>query len=164
MVLGAHSLSEPEDTKQTFDILELHNHPDYNSINYDNDIALIKVLNKLSDRFFKSTFIVFVCLQLDRPFNATDAVAAVSFLRGGGTNPGVGAEVETTGWGSLDNLSSRPDKLQEVVIEVLSPVKCKRSDYFGRKFTANMICAHKVCDDSCGSGVQDSCDVSPDSD
>lgn len=43
MVLGVHSLSQPEDTKQVFDILELHNHPDYNPLNYDNDIALIKV-------------------------------------------------------------------------------------------------------------------------
>lgn len=43
VVLGVHSLSQAEDTKQTFDILELHNHPDYNALNYDNDIALIKV-------------------------------------------------------------------------------------------------------------------------
>lgn len=42
-MLGAHSLSEPEETKQIFDILELHNHPDFNTNNYDNDIALIKV-------------------------------------------------------------------------------------------------------------------------
>ncbi len=43
VVLGVHSLSEPEETKQTFDILELYNHPDYSARNYDNDIALIKV-------------------------------------------------------------------------------------------------------------------------
>lgn len=47
VVLGVHSLSEPEETKETFDILELHNHPDYNALNYDNDIALIKVKNVL---------------------------------------------------------------------------------------------------------------------
>lgn len=43
VVLGVHSLSEPEETKQTFDILELHNHPNFRVSNYDNDIALIKV-------------------------------------------------------------------------------------------------------------------------
>lgn len=43
VVLGVHSLSEPEETQQTFDILELHNHPDFSLFNYDNDIALIKV-------------------------------------------------------------------------------------------------------------------------
>lgn len=42
-MLGVHSLSEAEDTKQTFDILELHNNPNFNPVNYDNDIALIKV-------------------------------------------------------------------------------------------------------------------------
>lgn len=43
MVLGVHSLRQAEDTKQVFDIQELHNHPEYNSRNYNNDIALIKV-------------------------------------------------------------------------------------------------------------------------
>lgn len=43
VVLGVHSLSQPEETKQTFDILELHNHPEFSHVNYDNDIALIKV-------------------------------------------------------------------------------------------------------------------------
>ncbi|XP_008281413.1 complement factor D, partial [Stegastes partitus] len=130
---------EPEDTKQTFDILELHNHPDFNALNYDNDIALIK---------------------LDRPFNASDAVKAVEFLRAGGSNPGTDAEVETAGWGSLDNLGSRPDKLKEVTIDVVSSSRCKRSDYFGRKFTDNMICAHRVCSDPCElqHKKEDSCD------
>lgn len=101
-------------------------------------------------------------LQLDRPFNASEAVRAVEFLRTGGTNPDTGAEVETAGWGSTDNLGSRPDKLKEVVVEVMSSARCKRSDYFGRKFTSNMICAHKVCPDPCNQPVkkEDSCDVS----
>ncbi|XP_067470723.1 complement factor D [Thunnus thynnus] len=139
VVLGVHSLSEPEDTKQTFDISELHNHPDFNPSNYDNDIALIK---------------------LDRPFNSSEAVKTVEYLRAGGTNPDKGAEVETAGWGSIDNLGFRPDKLKEVVIGVVSSLRCKRSDYFGRKFTVNMICAQKVCNDPCDQpyNVEDSCD------
>lgn len=139
VVLGVHSLSEAEETKQTFDILELHNHPDFSESNFDNDIALIK---------------------LDRPFNATEAVKAVEFLRAGGTNPDTDAEVETAGWGSLDNLGSRPDKLKEVVMDVVSSNRCKRSDYFGRKFTANMICAHRLCPDPCDHPYkkEDSCD------
>ncbi|XP_070699078.1 complement factor D [Pempheris klunzingeri] len=139
VVLGVHSLSEPEETKQTFDILELHNHPDFNTLNYDNDIALIK---------------------LDRPFNESEAVKAVEYLRAGGTNPGTDAAVEVAGWGSTDNLGSRPDKLKEVVVEVMSSARCKRGDYFGRKFTSNMICAHKVCPDPCDQPhkKEDSCD------
>nr|XP_020459840.1 complement factor D-like [Monopterus albus] len=139
VVLGVHSLSEPEETQQTFDILELHNHPDFSVSNYDNDIALIK---------------------LDRPINVSEAVKAVEFLRAGGVNPDTNAEVDTAGWGSLDNLGSRPDKLKEVVIEVMNPARCKRGDYFGRKFTDNMICAHKVCPDPCDQPYkkEDSCD------
>ncbi|XP_032367850.1 complement factor D [Etheostoma spectabile] len=139
VVLGVHSLSEPEETKQTFDILELYNHPSFSASNYDNDIALIK---------------------LDRPFNVSDAVKAVNFLRAGGTNPNTDAAVETAGWGSLNNLGSRPDKLWEVVINVVDSNRCKRSDYFGKKFTNNMICAHKVCPDPCDQPhkKEDTCD------
>ncbi|KAF7658193.1 hypothetical protein LDENG_00016430 [Lucifuga dentata] len=139
VVLGVHSLSEPEKTKQTFDILELHNHPEFNALNYDNDIALIK---------------------LDRPFNSSEAVKTVEFLRAGGTNPGTDAEVDTAGWGSIDNLGFRPDKLKEVFMEVVNPARCARSDYFGRKFTKNMICAHKLCADPCDQPYkkEDSCD------
>lgn len=101
-------------------------------------------------------------LQLDRPFNSSEAVQAVQYLRADGTNPGINAEVETAGWGSLDDLGSRPDKLKEVVIEVVSSARCKRSDYFGRKFTSNMMCAHKICSDPCNQPHKkdDSCDVS----
>ncbi|TNN52007.1 Complement factor D [Liparis tanakae] len=141
VVLGVHSLSDAEDTKQTFDILELYNHPDFSISNYDNDITLIK---------------------LDRPFNASEAVKAVVFLRAGGMNPGTHAEVETAGWGSLDNLGSRPDKLREVVIDVGSSARCRRGDYFGSKFTSNMICAHRLCPHPCGRPhkTEDTCDVS----
>nr|XP_061798916.1 complement factor D-like [Nerophis lumbriciformis] len=139
VVLGVHSLSQAEDTKQTFDILELHNHPHFNADNYDNDIALIK---------------------LDRPFNASEAVQAAVFQRAGGANPSADAEVETAGWGSVDNLGSRPDELKEAFIRVLSSARCRRSDYFGRKFTDNMICAHKLCPDPCDGPhkIEDSCD------
>lgn len=101
-------------------------------------------------------------LQLDRPFNASHAVQSVPFLREGGANPGTSAAVDTAGWGSVDNLGSRPDKLKEVVLEVVSSARCKRSDYFGRKFTNNMLCAHKVCEDPCDQPFrkEDSCDVS----
>lgn len=86
----------------------------------------------------------------------------MEYLREGGTNPGTNAAVETAGWGSVDNLGSRPDKLKEVVLEVVSSARCKRSDYFGRKFTNNMLCAHKVCEDPCDKPFrkEDSCDVS----
>ena len=47
VVLGVHSLSANEDTKQVFEILELHNNPNYRAENFDNDIALIKVISPM---------------------------------------------------------------------------------------------------------------------
>lgn len=123
VVLGIHSLSEPEDTQQVFDILELHNNPNYRAENFDNDIALIK---------------------LDREANITSAVEVVRFLRSGGTNPTTDEGAETAGWGASNNLGSRPDKLKELTVELVNPMFCSRSDYFGSRFTSNMMCAHHV--------------------
>lgn len=114
------------------------------------DIKLILFFNNFLDFF-----------QLDRPFNISEAVKAVPFLQTGGTNPGIDEEVDSAGWGSQDDLGSRPDKLKEVVIEMVSSVRCRRSDYFGRKFTNNMMCAHKICPDPCDKPdkKEDTCDV-----
>ena len=42
VVLGAHSLSGAEESKQTFDIV-VYNNPQFDPNNYNNDIALLKV-------------------------------------------------------------------------------------------------------------------------
>ena len=65
VVLGVHSLSEAEDTKQTFDILELHNHPGFNPSNYDNDIALIKVRVKSGSVSVVPKCILFMLFDFD---------------------------------------------------------------------------------------------------
>ncbi|KAJ0062854.1 hypothetical protein NL108_008144, partial [Boleophthalmus pectinirostris] len=139
VVLGMHSVTETEDTQQVFEIMELHSNPNYRAENFDNDIALIK---------------------LDRPVNITNAVQVVKFLRSGGTNPTTNEQVDTAGWGASDNLGSRPDKLKEVTVEVVNPMLCRRSDYFGTRYTSNMICAHHVYDKpgSRRQGKMDTCD------
>ncbi|KAM9477575.1 complement factor D isoform 2-T2 [Clarias gariepinus] len=128
VVLGAHSLSQAEDTKQTFDMAGVYKHPDFNSENYDNDIALIK---------------------LSQPVQETSAVKPVKFQRAGGNDPGTDAEVETAGWGALDNLGDRPDKLQEVTVAVIKRPTCSRSNSYGESFTANMLCAGSRRKDTC---------------
>lgn len=76
----------------------------------------------------------------------------IKFQRDGGVNPEEGADVETAGWGSQNNMGRRPDKLQELSITVKERWLCGRSDHYGAKFTDNMLCAalHK----------KDTCDVS----
>ncbi|XP_030628410.1 complement factor D [Chanos chanos] len=128
IVLGAHSLSADEDTKQTFDIVAVYNHPDFNKAIYDNDISLAK---------------------LSRPAVETDAVKQLKYAREGAADPQEDAEVETAGWGFTDNLGSKPDKLQELSIAVVGRHICGRSRSYGPNFTKNMICANKRGQDTC---------------
>ncbi|KAI4891226.1 hypothetical protein NFI96_034631 [Prochilodus magdalenae] len=127
VVLGAHSLSEPEDTKQTFDITAFYNHPDFKSSNYDNDIVLVK---------------------LNQPVTETSAVKPVKFQRAGESDPETNAAVDTAGWGA-NHLGERLDKLQELTVPVMPRWQCGRSDYYGEKFTKNMLCAAKRRMDTC---------------
>ncbi|XP_062378750.1 complement factor D [Sardina pilchardus] len=128
VVVGLHSLSEEENTKQTFNISDVFNHTDFNIDNYDSDISLIK---------------------LDQPVVESDAVKPVSYQQAGGVEPAEDAIVDTAGWGSLNNLGSRPDKLHELTISVMSRNLCGRSDYYGSKFTKNMLCAAERRQDTC---------------
>ncbi|CAL8273801.1 unnamed protein product [Merluccius merluccius] len=141
VVLGAHSLTATEETKQTFDILQVYNHPDFNPVNYDNDITLLK---------------------LDRPITVTEAVKPIEYQRSGDTDvsPPTGATVETAGWGSVNNLQGRTDRLKEVVMDVVDRELCARYDYYGYKFTANMMCSYKLCPKPCRHRykTEDSCD------
>ncbi|KAL2098749.1 hypothetical protein ACEWY4_005229 [Coilia grayii] len=128
VVVGVHSLSGEETTKETLSISAVYNHPDFNDDNYDNDIMLIK---------------------LDRPVAESHAVKPLSYQQAGGAELAEGAVVETAGWGSLNNLGSRPDKLHELTITVMSRTLCGRSDYYGTKFTKNMLCAARRRQDTC---------------
>ncbi|XP_026079875.1 complement factor D [Carassius auratus] len=127
-VLGAHSLSDAEDTKQTYEATAVYNHPDFSISNYDNDIALLK---------------------LDKPITESDAVNPVTFQRESSSGPKESDVVETAGWGSLNNLGGRPDKLQELSIKVMQQWLCGRGDYYGTKFTSNMLCAADRRKDTC---------------
>nr|AHB81535.1 complement factor D [Ctenopharyngodon idella] len=128
VVLGAHSLSAAEDTKQTFGVDVVYSHPDFTISNYDNDIALLK---------------------LEKPVTESYAVKPVKFQRDEEADPKESAVVETAGWGSLNNLGGRPDKLQELSITVMMRFLCGRGDYYGTKFTSNMLCAAERRKDTC---------------
>uniref|UniRef100_W5MCQ9 Complement factor D (adipsin) n=2 Tax=Lepisosteus oculatus TaxID=7918 RepID=W5MCQ9_LEPOC len=127
VVLGAHSLSTPEDSKQVFSIASSHPHPEFSLENYDNDIALLK---------------------LDGTATESSAVKPIAFQRGGGYVQ-EGEECSIAGWGATSNIGFRPDKLQQVDVKVLSRRLCGRSDYYGDKFTDNMMCAAESRKDTC---------------
>lgn len=74
---------------------------------------------------------------------------SVKFQREEEADPKQSDVVETAGWGSLNNLGGRPDKLQELSITVKSRSECGRGDYYGLKFTSNMLCAAERRKDTC---------------
>ncbi|XP_066535547.1 complement factor D isoform X2 [Hoplias malabaricus] len=127
VVLGAHSLSQAEDTKQTFDIAAFYNHPDFNTKNYDNDIVLVK---------------------LSSPVTETAAVKPLNFQRTTGNDPDTDASVDTAGWGS-NHRGARPDKLQELTVPVISRFRCVNAYSSVEKVTKNMLCAAKSRMDTC---------------
>lgn len=171
VVLGAHSLSNAEDTEQTFEATAVYNHPDFSISNYDNDIALLKVYTVIRSCSWKSLKSVHVYIkensfhqqtvriieytvrccfwQLDKPITESDAVNPVKFQRESSSDPKESDIVETAGWGSLNNLGGRPDKLQELTIKVMQQWLCGRGDYYGTKFTSNMLCAADRRKDTC---------------
>ncbi|KAG7255725.1 hypothetical protein CRUP_011754 [Coryphaenoides rupestris] len=97
---------------------------------------------------------------MDRPITASDAVRPIDYQRAGDTTPAPDAEVEAAGWGSINNLAGRTDRLKEVFMVVVNPILCRRYDYYGYKFTSNMMCSNKLCPKPCRSAfkTQDTCD------
>lgn len=95
------------------------------------------------------TYNVLCNWQLSQPVIESDAVKPLKFQRAGGSDPDTNVAVETAGWGSLDNLGSRPDKLHEVTVAVIKSSICGRSNSYGESFTTNMLCAGKPRKDTC---------------
>ncbi|KAJ7988837.1 hypothetical protein DPEC_G00313330 [Dallia pectoralis] len=56
---------------------------------------------------------------LDRKVVASDSVKTVKFQRDGANDPDKDQEVNTAGWGSLNNLGERPDTLYDVAVAVM---------------------------------------------
>ncbi|KAG7456714.1 hypothetical protein MATL_G00238770 [Megalops atlanticus] len=133
VVLGAHSLSKKEPTKQVIAIKAFHKHPNASQAGH-HDIALIK---------------------LKQPARLTSAVQTIAFQRSRKDVP-AGSEVTTAGWGLTGN-NSRPDALREVSITVLSHQQCASRDDYKDILTKDMMCASScigrhtriLCRDAC---------------
>uniref|UniRef100_A0A671LV79 Trypsin-2-like n=1 Tax=Sinocyclocheilus anshuiensis TaxID=1608454 RepID=A0A671LV79_9TELE len=121
----SQSGSNPNEVLRTASVI---NHPDYYDLTHDNDIALLK----LSSSVTFTNYIKPVCL----------AAAGSKFA--------AGTETWVTGWGALQSEGLSPDKLQEVMIPVVSSSDC--DDAYGGGITSNMICAGLL-----NEGGKDSC-------
>uniref|UniRef100_A0A673K9G3 Trypsin I-P1-like n=1 Tax=Sinocyclocheilus rhinocerous TaxID=307959 RepID=A0A673K9G3_9TELE len=126
----SQSGSNPFETNRT--ARQIINHPNYDRLSKDNDIALIE----LSSSVTFSDYIKPVCL------------AVVGSVFGGGTESWV------TGWGSLlPNGTQLPDILQEVMIPIVINSACANAYGGMYTITSNMICAGLL-----NQGGKDSCE------
>lgn len=115
-------------------------HPNYDSNNMDNDVALVKV-----DESFVWKMYVIQPLPINQFFN-----------------PPPGEEVIVTGWGHMEDGGSRPIELRYVMLPTISLKECKRYyRFFKQTPTENMFCTYAPGKDACqgdsgGPAVHDS--------
>ncbi|XP_046474651.1 trypsin-1 isoform X1 [Neodiprion pinetum] len=93
-------------------------HSGYSPFNYNNDIALLK---------------------LDGPIKFDDSMRPVCLPELHKTFSGEKGIV--TGWGATSESGPISNKLQELMVPILSNVECKASKYPSQRITDNMLCA-----------------------
>ncbi|KAA0724711.1 Suppressor of tumorigenicity 14 protein -like protein [Triplophysa tibetana] len=96
---------------------QIINHPNYNSVTFDFDIALVQLSSSLDF----TNYVKPVCL------------AAAGSVFAGGT------ETWVTGFGTLQSGGRPADTLQEVMIPIVNNINC--SEAYSGIITSNMICA-----------------------
>jgi len=128
IVAGDHDLFSLSGDEQSSIVKTINMHPEYDTANSDNDIAV---------------------LELESELVLNDKVAAITM---GTTEPAAGTDVTVIGWGALESDGSSPDVLNKVTVQVKSNTDCA-ADYAvnGLDVTDNMICA------SVTEGGKDSC-------
>ncbi|XP_023859757.1 complement factor D isoform X1 [Salvelinus sp. IW2-2015] len=115
VVLGAHDLSEDENSQQKFDVVKYIPHPRFGD-NLGYDIMLLKLRGRAI---------------LNR------AVQLIPLMNG---SMAEGSLCTTAGWGDIDDNSTPPDKLQEVNATIISPRECGRR-WSGVNISRRTVCA-----------------------
>lgn len=131
VVLGAHSLSKNEASKQTFKIKKFIRFPGFTTDPKSNDIMLVKL---------HTAAILNEHVQLLHPRAKTDIKA--------------GTKCQVVGWGATDPECLTPsDTLREVTVTVISRKMCNSRDYYNHNpiITRTMLCAGDA------RGQKDSC-------
>ncbi|XP_062702305.1 trypsin-1 isoform X1 [Aedes albopictus] len=112
----------------TAKVERIYKHPKYSPLNYDNDIAV---------------------LRLDTVLQMTDKLRPVCQPTSGELYTGYNGIV--TGWGTTSSGGSVSPTLQEVTVPIMSNEDCKNTSYSGDQITDNMMCAGYP------EGMKDSC-------
>ncbi|XP_033214293.1 trypsin-1-like [Belonocnema kinseyi] len=113
---------------QNFKVSEILRHGSYSTVNYDNDIALLKI---------------------EGEFNFKDGMRPVCLPEKAKTFSGMTGIV--TGWGAVQQSGPLSTVLQEVMVPIMSNEECRMTRYPARRITDNMLCA------GYREGAKDSC-------
>ncbi|KAI1891704.1 hypothetical protein AGOR_G00146510 [Albula goreensis] len=115
VVLGAHSLNNPETSKQVLRVQRFYPHPFFNNVK--NDIMLLK---------------------LNGTANLTRSVQLILLMNG---KPSPGKVCSTAGWGDVGDNNTFPDTLQEVNTTIIEKKKCAKQWEGAVVITKHMVCA-----------------------
>ncbi|XP_047364650.1 trypsin-1-like isoform X1 [Vespa velutina] len=107
-----------ESQVQEYKVEQVIKHSGYSIVNYNNDIALLKLNNIV---MFKG---------LMRPVCLPEKGKTYS-----------GSIGIVTGWGAVHESGPISNTLQEVMVPILSNAECRATNYPSRRITDNMICA-----------------------
>ncbi|XP_056678244.1 complement factor D [Monodelphis domestica] len=127
VLLGAHSLSQPEPSKRLYAIRGLFPHPDRNPEEGHHDILLIQLAEKAI---------------------LGPAVQPLQYQTVDRDIPG-GTLCSVAGWGISSHTRQKPDLLQEVELPIMERAVCNQRIYHDNEITAQMICAESRKKDAC---------------
>lgn len=127
VLLGAHSLSQPEPSKHLYDVLRAVPHPDSRPDTIDHDLLL---------------------LQLSENATLGPAVKPLPWQRED-RDVAAGTLCDVAGWGVVSHTGRRPDRLQYLLLPVMDRATCNLRVYHDGTITERMMCAESNRRDSC---------------
>lgn len=127
VLLGAHSLSQPEPSKRLYDVLRAVPHPDSRPQGIEHDLLL---------------------LQLSQNASLGPAVQPL-LLQPKDQDLAAGTLCDVTGWGVVSHAGRKPDRLQHLRLPIMDRDTCNQRSHHDGAITENMICAQSNRKDSC---------------
>ncbi|CAD7685908.1 unnamed protein product [Nyctereutes procyonoides] len=127
VLLGAHSLSQPEPSKRWYDVQRAVPHPDSRRDTIEHDLLL---------------------LQLSEDAELGPAVQPLRWQRED-RDVAAGTLCDVAGWGVVSHTGRRPDRLQHLLLPVLDRATCNLRTYHDGTITERMMCAESNRRDSC---------------
>ncbi|XP_043834154.1 complement factor D [Dromiciops gliroides] len=127
VLLGAHSLTQPEPSKRLYEVRSLFPHPESHPDNIHHDILLI---------------------QLSEKATLGPAVQPLPYQREARDLAG-GTPCSVAGWGIISHAGRKPDRLQQVELPIMDRAVCNQRIYYDNDITDKMICAESHRKDAC---------------